>query len=226
MPSVIPDAITYPVIVLAAGASSRLGSPKGLVPVDGRPWLECQIERLGECGAKSVFVVLGHDWDAYVAALPWIARAVEVGWFPISGVRVAIARNEAPERGPFSSLQRGALEVLAQNTACNAFVLPVDVPCPGRPVWSALGAALGPGVDAAIPSHAGRGGHPVLLSSRVLAHLAALAWDAPDARLDAQLRTLDDSARARIEVDDVRVTMNLNTKEDWASIAGGEMDDR
>jgi molybdopterin-guanine dinucleotide biosynthesis protein A len=37
---------SHPVIVLAAGKSSRAGMPKGLIEVNGRPWIEHQIEAL------------------------------------------------------------------------------------------------------------------------------------------------------------------------------------
>ena len=136
--------IRHPVVLLAAGKAERLGRPKGLVVVAGEPWLALQIERLGECGAKRVVVVLGHAWDDHVAALPWVTRAHE-GSFPVTGVRVEVARNAQPERGPLSSLLCGIARIarIARlGTSEPAYVLPVDVPCPGRAVWTALDAAL------------------------------------------------------------------------------------
>ena len=215
--------IEHPVIILAAGKSSRLGEPKGLVAVQGEPWLGCQIERLGECGAARVVVVLGYDWDAYASAIPWLVRAVELGSFLFAGVRVQVARNMTPDRGSFSSLVRG---IEALDASDHAYVLPVDVPCAGRPVWALLSDAMQGGVDAAVAVHAGRGGHPVLCSPRMLQALRAIPPDAPGARLDAQLRALPPAACARVAVDDVRVTMNLNTRDDWHALAGGVADDR
>jgi hypothetical protein len=54
----------------------------------------------------------------------------------------------------------------------------------------------------------------------MLARLREVPLDAESARLDAQLRALPEAARARVAVDDVRVALNLNTKEDWENIAG------
>jgi molybdenum cofactor cytidylyltransferase len=46
-------------IVLAAGASTRFGSPKQLVRVDGRPLLHAAVSRAAEVAGQSVTVVLG-----------------------------------------------------------------------------------------------------------------------------------------------------------------------
>ena len=206
------------VVVLAAGRASRVGTPKALVSVQDVPWIERQLERLAECGARRVLVVFGHAWEAHLAALGWAARAAEAP-LPMLGTVVEVVRNDAPERGPFSSLQTGLARV-AEGQA--AFVLPVDVPCPGRPVWRALADAVERGAEAAIPTRDARGGHPVLLSSALAAKLRA----APaDARLDVELRACGERV-ARVEVDDGRVLANLNAPEDWEAIAGGDADDR
>jgi molybdenum cofactor cytidylyltransferase len=53
------DAPSLHAIVLAAGASSRFGSPKQLVRVDGRPLLHSAVSRAVEVAGHSVSVVLG-----------------------------------------------------------------------------------------------------------------------------------------------------------------------
>lgn len=206
--------VSAPVILLAAGRSSRAGEPKGLIDVHGQPWLACQLERMAECHVPRVVVVLGFGWDAYRAAFPWIDRA-HAGALAVMGVEVQVARNLDPDRGPFSSLVCG-IERLGRESA---FVLPIDVPCPGRVVWHALSLALAEGSrDAAIPMYQGKGGHPVLGSAAFLERLRRTPIDAADARLDAKLRALPAPTLARIEVDDVRVGMNLNTPEDWRAM--------
>lgn len=54
-----PDAPTLHVIVLAAGASRRFGSPKQLVRLDGRPILHTVVSRAVEVAGHAVTVVLG-----------------------------------------------------------------------------------------------------------------------------------------------------------------------
>jgi len=53
------DAPSLHAIVLAAGASSRFGSPKQLVRVDGRPLLHAAVSRAVEVAGHAVSVVLG-----------------------------------------------------------------------------------------------------------------------------------------------------------------------
>ena len=56
-------------LLLAAGASSRMGSPKALLAWDGRPLIQHQLAILGQVQFASVVVVLGHDESAISAAI-------------------------------------------------------------------------------------------------------------------------------------------------------------
>ncbi|HZU83780.1 MAG TPA: nucleotidyltransferase family protein [Polyangiaceae bacterium] len=185
-------------VLLAGGRSSRLGTPKGLVRVEGRPWIAHQLDAADRAGLR-VIAVLGFDHSRYAAELPELAS------------RAVVVVNPLPERGPFSSLQCG----LALVGAGRAFVLPIDVPAPDAPVWRALRGALTEGFDAAVPVHDGHGGHPVLLSARMVERLLRLE---SASRLDVELRA---SAVARVAVADARVLMNLNSPEEWIA-AGAE----
>jgi N-acetyl-alpha-D-muramate 1-phosphate uridylyltransferase len=54
-----------PVALLAGGLATRLGPitatvPKGLVEVDGRPFIDHQLELLRRNGARQVVLCLGH----------------------------------------------------------------------------------------------------------------------------------------------------------------------
>jgi molybdenum cofactor cytidylyltransferase len=55
----VEDNPTLHAIVLAAGGSSRFGSPKQLVRVDGRPLLHAAVSRAVEVAGHAVTVVLG-----------------------------------------------------------------------------------------------------------------------------------------------------------------------
>jgi molybdenum cofactor cytidylyltransferase len=199
------------IVLLAAGRSSRMGEPKGLWAIGGKPWLEHQLDAIDALGAEAV-VVLGYDRQRYLEALPELED------------RASVVVNPAPEHGPFSSLQCG-LRV----SGSPAFVLPVDVPVPVTEVWRALyeawsrgGLGEGPqtnnGIDAAVPVHEGSGGHPVLLSAALVTHVLGLP---ADGRLDHVLRDWDRDRIARIPVLDRRVRLNLNAPEDWGKLAAG-----
>ncbi|HEX3345611.1 MAG TPA: NTP transferase domain-containing protein [Polyangiaceae bacterium] len=192
------------VVLLAAGRSSRMGQPKGLFPHRGRPWLESQLAAVE--GRRAV-VVLGLDRALYLAALPGLA----------SRPGVVVAVNPDPDRGPFSSLQVG-LAALGAPAVAPVFVLPVDVPAASAPTWRALEDALGPTLDAAIPTHEGRGGHPVLLAPPFVAQLGRRDPASPDSRLDALLRL---AKAILVPVGDPRVRLNLNAPEDWGKLGGG-----
>jgi molybdenum cofactor cytidylyltransferase len=56
-------------IVLAAGASRRMGRNKLLLQVDGVPMVRRTVQRAIDAGAAPVIVVLGHEPDAVRAAL-------------------------------------------------------------------------------------------------------------------------------------------------------------
>jgi molybdenum cofactor cytidylyltransferase len=191
------------VVVLAAGRSSRMGEPKGLVSFCGRPWILAQLDAVERAGGR-VVLVLGADRERYLQALPDLAQ------------RVRLTFNDDPDRGPFSSLQCGLSVVAASGADALAFVLPVDVPAAYPAVWGALRAALG-GADAAIPELDGRGGHPVLLSPATVAHLLARP---AGSRLDVELAALP--RVLRVPVSDPRVRLNLNAPQDWGKLERGQ----
>lgn len=191
-----------PVVVLAAGRSSRMGEPKGLVVVDGRPWIVRQLDALAD---RRVILVLGHDRERYLEAVPGLGRSVDV------------VTNPDPERGPFSSLQVGLSVVDPRKPA---FVLPVDVPAALPGVWGALETALGQ-AEAAVPVQDGRGGHPVLLGPALIVRLLARP-NAAECRLDEELRKLAQAGRVvRVPVEDPRVRLNLNAPGDWGKVPKG-----
>jgi CTP:molybdopterin cytidylyltransferase MocA len=59
-----------PAIILAAGASRRLGRPKQLVEFQGEALLERAVRIASEAGAKPVMTVLGANFELICAAIP------------------------------------------------------------------------------------------------------------------------------------------------------------
>ncbi len=214
-----PGVGAFPLVLLAGGKSSRLGSPKGLVDVAGAPWLERQLARFAAAGGTRALVVTGFDTQAYAAALRWFTRAAApLAAVDVAGVSVTVVENPMPERGPFSSLAC-ALAHDAARTAPGVWVLPIDCPLASPTTLRALAEALTPHVEAVIPTYESAGGHPVLLASTFVAHLVTVPAGADDARLDRQLHARPASAIARVAVDDTCVRQNLNTASDWATAA-------
>ncbi len=128
-------------VVLAAGGSRRMGRPKALLDVDGRPLVARHVEAMRAAGAR-VRVVLGGHGEAVAAALP---PGVEVRWnrdWARTDMRASLALGLAdlPDAAP-------------------VLVTPVDAPPAPAEVLAAL-LRQGP---PAVPAFAGRDGHPVLV---------------------------------------------------------------
>ncbi|MGB6690515.1 MAG: nucleotidyltransferase family protein [Terracidiphilus sp.] len=102
-------------IVLAAGASRRLGQPKQLLQVGGETLLARAIRLVNEAGASPVIAVLGAHFDAISAA--------------IESMQVICAFNERWERGIAGSIHAG-LDAVNSNApdSTGALLLTCDQP--------------------------------------------------------------------------------------------------
>lgn len=83
-------------LVLAAGASTRLGQPKQLLRYHGESLVERAVRLAREAGAHSVFVVLGAQYQPIFQALSTIDPPVRV------------LLNQAWQRGMGNSIALGA----------------------------------------------------------------------------------------------------------------------
>jgi molybdenum cofactor cytidylyltransferase len=199
---------SFPLILLCGGKSSRMGMAKGLIEVEGRPWLMRQLESFRSVGGETAVVVFGYGKEEYRTAIPEL--------FASSGPW-SVVINEAPEYGPFSSIACAA-KIVVGGKRDGAFVLPVDVPVAGREVWEGLVRAFRPPVRVCAPALEGKKGHPVLLSSSFLRELTELPFDSPESRLDTQIRKLPAVQRATVSVKDGKILENMNTPSDLGAI--------
>jgi molybdenum cofactor cytidylyltransferase len=146
-------------LLLAAGASSRMGSPKALLAWDGRPLIQHQLAILGQVQFASVVVVLGHDESAISAAIR-----------PDPNLRLAY--NPLHARGRSSSVRLG-VHLLGELDA----ILIVNVDQPLSPLLLSdllAGAAENPEPLIVIPIYEGQRGHPVLIRQPLFRELANL----------------------------------------------------
>jgi CTP:molybdopterin cytidylyltransferase MocA len=181
------------IVILAAGAARRMGSPKLLLPIDGRPMIAHVLEA---AAAWPCVVVAGADVAPVLAASP--ARVV---------------RNDAPERGMSHSLVL-ADAVIARDEPIA--VLPADLP---DITSAALAAAIGAYddiVDVVIPRYGEAFVHPVIFGPRARQMIAAL----PDGDTIRRLRD-DPSLRRRIVTADRAASLDIDTPSEYAERLGG-----
>ncbi len=97
------------------------------------------------------------------------------------------------------------------------YVLPVDVPAPLPDVFNALA-----GAAVAVPTCAGKSGHPVYLSSEWIERVLLPVAGRRDGRLDELIRP----DALHVPVTDPSVTVNLNTPDDVATWLRANSHDR
>lgn len=95
----------FPLVLVAGGRSSRMGTPKGLLDYHGHPWLAEQLKRFKAAFGLRAVIVLGFHHEQYFEQMPWLREAEKnpVNQF---GLEISVAINPAPEHGQFSSLQQ------------------------------------------------------------------------------------------------------------------------
>jgi len=135
------------VIVLAAGRSSRLGQPKALLDVDGRPLITHLVQRLQRVSDIEITIVTNNDIlaDVYLAC-----------------PEAHVVLNPDPEKGRTGSIQCGLSSILERKGRLPKRVLiaPVD-----RPGWSVdIVMNLISSSVSSSPVWEGRGGHPLLIA--------------------------------------------------------------
>jgi molybdenum cofactor cytidylyltransferase len=175
-----------------------MGEPKALLRTpDGRRYVDAIAETACAAGCDDVVVVLGPPHgEAVRAAVP----AATVAW------------NAHPERGMLSSVQAGlaALPAPRSDGAGDVVLIwPVDIPFVDVATVRTLVMHRGTIV---VPTHNGRGGHPLRLAR---AHFAEVMTLDPSRGLKA---LLDAHAAdvTRLPVDDAVVLVDVDTPDDYA----------
>lgn len=167
-----------PALILAGGASRRMGRPKALLTLNGETFVARLVRRFVEAGCGPVVVVTGADAAVIGPALP--ADAVEV-----------VAPDWAD--GMRASLRAG-LAVLPPG---DLLLTHVDRPCFADATLDLLLSADG----GLIPTFGGRGGHPI----RLPGHLRPRLLEPDDAPLKT---LLGDVRRVPVDDPDVRRNVN------------------
>lgn len=151
-------------VILAAGASTRMGRPKTLLALEGRPVLQHVIDAAADAGLESIVVVLGDDAEAIRARLD----------LP-PATRIVVNREAAS--GQASSLGAG-IRALGPEVGAALILLGDQPTVASAAIRAAVEAYERTGGPIVRTLYRGRPGHPVLIDASLWPDVLALEGDA------------------------------------------------
>lgn len=191
-------------VVLSAGESRRMGSPKALLSIGGSVFIERIVSALEASQVGKIIVVLGHHAEEIKAKL---------GHLPIT-----VVVNKDYAKGQLSSLIV-AIRSLETEKVDGALVHLVDHPFVNPTLTRQM-------IDRfyeskqliVIPRFRGRRGHPVLFSSRLFSEIL-------NAPLDQGAKSVVHAHRdetLEIETEDEGIIIDIDTPEEYRQHGGRE----
>lgn len=138
-------------MILAAGASSRMGYPKALLKIGGKTFLRHIADTLLSAEIHNVVIVLGAKAELIEQQLDWFGGIV--------------VTNSQWESGQLSSILRG-LDVVEQKNLDAVFICPVDRPLITKHLMTAMMKIFSTKKKhIVVPTFGKRRGHPLLVGS-------------------------------------------------------------
>lgn len=188
----------FTAILLAAGQSSRMGQPKGLMDWQGQPLIAHQARQILLSRMDQLIIVLGHQPNQYE---PWIG---------FEDSRIQRIRNENWQEGKSSSIRKG-LSVIEKSCKAILFVN-VDQPVTAGIIDSLLNSLEQTKALIHIPICNGKRGHPILISAQLLNALREVNEDTQG--LKRVIKDHPDQV-ADVSIDDPSILFNFNTIQDY-----------
>ena len=185
-----------------------MGEPKALLRWGTVTLLQHQVDALRSAGCDPIVVVLGHE-----------AERLRAGLECRPPCRIVV--NGAYQEGRASSVRTGM--AAAPDGARAVVVASVDQPCRATTVRALISAQSERGAPIAVPERNGQRGHPAVFAGALLPELR---------RVQEQTQGLKAVRRAHadetifVASDDPWVTLDLNTREDYAAARTAEADAR
>lgn len=182
------------VIILAAGESTRFGSPKQLAKINNKTLIECVINSFRKAQVDEIIVVLGAHREEIQKILP---------------SDVILAVNEQYKSGQTSSIKCG-LQKLSKNCD-NLLIAPVDLALiKPETIQKIIAEFQKSDKLIGIPTFNAKKGHPPIYKAKVKSQIVKLNDNEPLYLVNHSLikETL------LIEVDDAGILTNINTPDD------------
>lgn len=182
-------------LLLAAGESSRMGTPKPLLPWYGEPLIVHQVGQLRAAGA-GVVVVVGHE-------------AASVGP-PARAAGGLVVENADYRAGRAGSIRLGALAL--PDDARAIIALNVDQPRQAALVRRVLDLHLAGDGLITTPEQSGRRGHPVVFAGTLLDELRAVSEESEGLRAVLRRHAAE---RRIVAVNDPAIHIEFNTPAEY-----------
>jgi len=189
-------------VILSGGASRRMGSPKALLPYQGRPFLEHLLDVAKHPSIGVRRVVLGPDAEAISAQVSLAPEEIVI--------------NNEWERGQLSSVQ-AAIRSLPAGTD-GLLLCPVDHPLISESLVSELIETFEKTQAAVVvPLFEGRRGHPVVFAASLYNELL----NAPEDKGARAVVWAHANEICEVATEEEGCVLNLNDPEAFSKISSG-----
>ncbi|BDR65393.1 nucleotidyltransferase family protein [Clostridium tetani] len=175
-------------IILAAGLSTRAGTNKLILDIDGKTAIERCIYGMYDLCSK-IIVVGGH-------------RIEDIKGILDRYTRVELVYNPNYLEGMFSSVKKGLIHIKEERF----LLIPGDYPVINKSTYKYM---LGLNKDIIIPMYNGKKGHPVLMKSYLIEELLK------DASYKTLRDFINKKGFTPINVQDPGILMDIDTMEDY-----------
>jgi len=195
-------------LILAAGKSERMGTPKLVLSWRGKPILSHVIDNALEGGVSEAVVVLGHEAELIEE------KAIKV--FPNKPVRVAY--NPQYASGMLSSIQCG-LKALRNTTEAVLLALGDQPTVPSSVYRTLIESFPTCRKGILIPRFCGKRGHPLIIHKKHFPFLLALD---PTRESLHQLTSSFPEDICHLDLKNKEVLIDLDRPEDFERLTGKE----
>ncbi len=189
------NSININTIILSAGQSARFGEPKYRLKFDSnRTFIEKIIAEYLAFGCEKIVVVTNSQSFSKILSLEIVQQN-----------HIEVVINPTPEKGRFSSIKTGFSAI---QIACPTFIQNIDNPFISKSLLQLMAHDL-ENHDGICPAYHGKGGHPLLLSEKLIKNLIT-----KETNFDFKV-FLKGFDIQKVEVSKPEIVANINTIQDY-----------